>query len=115
MPRIRTVKPSFWSSRTAAQVSRDARLLALGLISFADDQGRFLASPSAIIGYVYPHDDDVTPAKFNRWFGELAKAGFVVTYVDGSVKYGVVNFKHQRISHPQPSTYPAPPQEGLWD
>lgn len=114
MARIRTMKPSFWSSRTAAQVSRDARLLALGLISFADDQGRFLASPAAVIGYVFPNDDDVTPAKFKRWFEELVKAGFVVPYEDGGVKYGVVNFKHQRISHPQASTYPAPPQEDPW-
>jgi len=115
MARIRTMKPSFWSSRTAAQVSRDARLLALGLISFADDQGRFLASPAAVIGYVFPNDDDVTPAKFKRWFEELVKAGFVVPYEQAGVKYGVVNFKHQVINRPQPSTYPPPPQKEPWE
>lgn len=115
MARIRTIKPSFWTSRTAALVSRDARLLAIGLISMADDDGRFLASPAAITGYVYPNDEDITPAKVKRWFDELVKAHFVVPYEHHGIKYGAVNFKHQRISHPQPSAYPEPPQEGLWD
>lgn len=115
MARIRTIKPTFWSSRTAALVSRDARLLAVGLISMADDDGRFLASQSAITGYVYPNDDDVTPPKLKRWLGELERVGFVVTYAEDGIRYGAVNFKHQRISHPTPSTYPAPPPEGLFE
>lgn len=110
MPRIRTIKPSFWSSRTAALVSREARLLAVGLISFADDDGRFLASNGAITGYVYPNDDDVTPAKLKRWMGELEKVGFAVFYEVEGIKYGAVNFTHQRISHPNPSTFPPPPK-----
>lgn len=114
MARIRTLKPSFWSSRTAAVVSRDARLLAIGLISMADDDGRFLASHAAITGYVYPHDDDVTASKLRRWLAELERAGFLVLYDVDRIRYGAVNFQHQRISHPTPSTYPDPPQEGLF-
>lgn len=110
MARIRTIKPSFWSSRTAAKVSRDARLLALGLISFADDDGRFLASHSAITGYVYPNDDDVTQPKLRRWLGELEDVGFATLYESEGIKYGSVNFGHQRISHPTPSNYPPPPE-----
>ena len=41
--RIRTIKPSFWGSPTIAPLSRDARLVAIGLMSYADDDGRFLA------------------------------------------------------------------------
>ena len=44
MPRIRTLKPSFWSSPEAAAMTRDARLLTIGLMSFADDDGRFIAT-----------------------------------------------------------------------
>lgn len=115
MARIRTVKPSFWSSRTAALVSRDARLLAIGLISMADDEGRFLASHAAITGYVYPHDDDVTAAKLKRWLGELERAGFAVLYAEDGIRYGAVNFAHQRISHKQASNFPPPPVEGLFE
>lgn len=79
----------------------------------SDDDGRFLASHSAITGYVYPNDDDVTPTKLRRWLGELERVGFAVLYESDGIKYGSVNFKHQRISHPTPSTYPPPP-EGSW-
>jgi hypothetical protein len=61
MARIRTIKPSFWGSPTVAKLSRDARLLAVGLISMADDDGRFLCSTAAVNGYVFPNDDLPSP------------------------------------------------------
>jgi hypothetical protein len=69
MARIRTIKPSFWGSRPVARLSRDARLLAIGLISFADDDGRFLASTATINGYVFPNDD-LPNAKVRKWIDE---------------------------------------------
>ncbi|KKK60207.1 hypothetical protein LCGC14_3026700, partial [marine sediment metagenome] len=39
MARIRTVKPDFWTSEDVAAVSRNARLLFIGLLNFADDVG----------------------------------------------------------------------------
>ncbi len=114
MARIRTIKPSFWSSRTAALTTRDARLLAVGLISMADDEGRFIANHSAISGYVYPHDADVTAAKLAKWLRELEQVGFVVLYQADGIKYGAVNFKHQVINRRHASTFPAPPTEGLF-
>lgn len=113
MPRIRTLKPSFWEDDKTARLSREARLLAIGLISMADDQGRFVASPNAVTGYVYPHDE-VKPASLKRWMSELESVGFVHFYEVGGLRYGCfLNWrKHQRISHPQPSTFP-PPQDVL--
>lgn len=116
MARIRTIKPQFWGSGDVAKLSREARLLAIGLISAADDEGRFLASPAALIGYVYPNDDDVTAPKLKRWIGEIEAAQFAHFYTVDHVRYGVIpNYrKHQRISHPTPSPLPAPPPEGLF-
>ncbi len=62
MARIRSIKPSFWGSQEAANMSRDARLLTLGLVSHADDDGRFLGSIASINGAVFPNDD-LHPAK----------------------------------------------------
>jgi DNA replication protein DnaT len=109
MPRIRTIKPTFWSDEAVANLTRDARLLALGLISFADDEGRFLASPAAIAGYIYPHDV-VPPARVRRWLAEVQSTGIVLLYTANGLEYGMFpNYrKHQRISHPQPSTFPHP-------
>lgn len=110
MARIRTIKPSFWSDAAMSSVSRDARLLAIGLISFADDQGRFIAAPGAILGYVFPLDPTVTPAKIKTWRDELTTAGIVHVYVIAGFEYGCwPNWtKHQVINKSRPSTFPAP-------
>lgn len=114
MPRIRSIKPSFWSDEKVCQLGRDARLLAVGLISFADDEGRFLAAPSAIGGYVYPNDS-VTPKQIVAWRTEIARVGLIDVYKVGAFEYGWFPqwTKHQRISHPIASTFPAPPLRGI--
>lgn len=109
MARIRTIKPTFWGDDKVSKLSRDARLLAIGLISMSDDKGRFLASLNAINGYVYPHDD-LPAARVKKWLDELVKVGLIHLYeVDGR-KYGCF-FKwanHQRINRPQASALPEP-------
>ena len=109
MARIRSIKPQFWGDDKTARVSRDARLLALGLISMSDDGGRFLASHSSICGYAYPHDE-IKPAQLAKWLKELESVGFVHLYEVNGLRYGcfLTYSKHQRISHPQPSPLPAP-------
>lgn len=117
MARIRTIKPSFWGDDAVSRMSRDARLLAIGLISMADDHGRFIATPQAVLGYVFPHDEDISQARFKRLMGEVEKAGIALTYkVDGR-QYGHLPKwrNHQRISHPQASPLPDPPVEGLFE
>lgn len=110
MARIRSIKPTFWSDEKVAELSRDARLLALGLISNADDEGRFLASAAAISGAVFPHDD-LPAAKIKRWLEEVEQAGVVRLYVAGRCEYGYFPrwSKHQKINRPTPSLLPAPP------
>lgn len=109
MARIRTIKPSIWGDEKVARLSRDARLLYVGLISMADDDGRFLASPGAISGYVFPNDD-LPPSKITRWLAEIVAVGLVAAYECDGIRYGAhLNYrKHQRISHPQPSPLPSP-------
>lgn len=121
MARIRTIKPSFWGA--VGGLSRDARLLAVGLISMADDAGRFIATPSAILGYVYPMDSNVSPAQLRKWLAENAahrgKDGtpFIVLYEADGCHYGYFPRyrKHQKINRPQPSSLPQPPQDALFE
>jgi hypothetical protein len=110
MARIRTLKPSFWSDAAVADLSHEARLLLVGLISFADDDGRFLASHSAITGYVYPHDY-IVPGRLRKWLDEIEATGMVRFYSVSRREYGAFpNWrKHQVINRPQPSTLPEPP------
>lgn len=110
MARIRTIKPSFWGDEAVTELSRDARLLLVGLISSADDQGRFMASHAVISGYVFPYDG-ITPARLTGWLDEIQSTGIVQFYKVGRREYGwFPNWKkHQRISKPAPSPLPAPP------
>lgn len=115
MARIRTLKPSLWSDDTFADLTRDSRLLLIGLISMADDSGRFVASTAAVAGYVFPHDE-LPPTTVKKWLAEIEKkASNTVTFydIDGR-RYGWFrNYasKHQKISHPQPSALPPCPGE----
>jgi hypothetical protein len=107
MPRIRTIKPSFWED--VAPLSHEARLLAVGLISLADDDGRFINTHTVIAGYVYPHEE-IPPAKLRRWLAEVVDHGMVELYQVGSRQYGwLPKFrKHQVVNRPQASSLPPP-------
>ena len=114
MARIRTIKPSFWADPDVTSLSWDARLLLIGLISAADDRGRFIATHSSICGYVFPHED-VTPTKFRRLMQVIEKTGITQLYTVEGRSYGRFPKweKHQKISHPQPSTIPVPDVESF--
>lgn len=113
MPRIRSIKPEFFSDPKPARCSREARLLFLGILTEADDDGRLLATPKRLAGNLYPHDPDVTAAKVTRWLGELEQVGMVYRYtVDGAEYLHVCTFgRHQKISHKTESRLPPPPDK----
>lgn len=113
MARIRTIKPSFWGDEAVSELSMEARLLLVGLISSADDQGRFMASHAVISGYVFPYDK-ITPSKLGQWLAEIGATEIVEFYEIGRREYGWFPKwkKHQRISKPAPSTLPPPPSLG---
>lgn len=109
MARIRTIKPSFWGSPDVVRLRIEARLLVVGLISMADDDGRFPASVAAIHGYVFPHDD-LPRAKIARWMTEIAETGLVHQYEVGGLTYGCFPtwHRHQSINKYTPSGLPEP-------
>jgi len=75
----------------------------------ADDEGRFLASINAIVGYVFPNDD-MPVRDVQTWLDECVGAHVVQLYRVDNVRYGVIPTfrKHQRISHPMRSVLPEP-------
>lgn len=113
MARIRSVKPSLFSSYTLAAVPIEARYLFVGLFCEADDAGRLVDSPKRLAGAVFPHDDKVTGAKVDRWLADLARVGCISRYeAEGGRYISVPQWEaHQRISHPSPSPLPPPSGE----
>lgn len=113
MARIRTVKPEFFCDPDLATCSIEARYLYMGLISYADDEGRLVGSVRAIAGDVFPHDTLISERRIKRWLGEIEAIGSVIRYeVAGAAYVWIPKFVlHQRIDKPQPSRLPAPPDE----
>ena len=110
MARIRSIKPEFWQDERLAKLSRDDRLLFLGLISAADDEGRMRGSPLLIKALVFPYEADFDlEAALER----LVSARRIVRYeCDGESFIWVRNFnKHQRIDKPSKSALPEPPAD----
>ena len=102
--RIRTIKPEFWTHPLLAREADDVRLLAIGVLTYADDEGYFMADPVLMRNALWPYDE--TPERLRRTSGRLAEIGYIElsTHPTHGMVGRVVNFlSHQRISHPTPS------------
>lgn len=111
--RIRTIKPEFWQSENVARCSLLARLLFLGLVSNADDDGRLRGAPAIVRATVFPYDE-ITLDEVSRALDELSTRALAVLYtVDGDHYIALPGWhKHQRIDRPSKSTLPPPPAIG---
>lgn len=105
--RIRSIKPEFWESESLGRVSREARLLFIGLFSCCDDQGRARASSRLLASRLYPYDDDAFK-KLPAWIAELQKEGCIRIYqVDGESYLDIPKWlNHQKIDKPSASKLP---------
>lgn len=104
--RIRTLKPEFWKHHGMSQLPAETRLLAIGLLNFADDEGYFSAHPALIRGELMPFEEKTKqiPAMLKA----LEGIGYVTLTegADGLPLGRITNFiKHQRINRPTKSKY----------
>lgn len=115
MARIRTIKPDFFQSEDVVELSYRARLTWIGLWTHVDDSGRCKANPRLIKGALWPLEDDVTAKDVAADIEELAAKGHLIIYtVDDEPLIQVRNWaKHQRISRPSESKFPAPNEASL--
>jgi hypothetical protein len=100
--RIRTIKPEFWQHPVMSRLPYDTRILALGLLNLADDEGYFSADPDYIRGAVLFREDS---SNVRRMLDELSRSEWITLCGAPERPIGrVVNFrKHQRVDRPQPS------------
>jgi hypothetical protein len=113
MPRIRSIKPEIWSSPQVMNLSRDARLLFIGLITQADDEGRGTADVRKLSGTIFP-GDRLSAERVRKLLDEVQAQRLVELY--NSEQHGRLYLlpafrKHQVINKPRASSYPEPKQE----
>jgi hypothetical protein len=103
MPRIRTIKPEFWQNEELALLSEHARLLAIALLNFCDDEGYFLANPALVRANCFPFQED--SKNIPGSLQELSEIGYVeILECSGKAIGRVVKFlSHQRIDKAQKS------------
>ncbi|MEV7267089.1 hypothetical protein AB0N38_26355 [Micromonospora aurantiaca] len=114
MPRIRSIKPEFFTSEVVAALPLSARLTFIGLWTHVDDNGVTVDNPKLITAALWPLEDDPreTLARTSGDLTSLSTAGLIRRYeVSGRRYLFVTNWdEHQRVSHPSKPRYPRPPE-----
>lgn len=111
MPRIRTIKPEFFTSLTVADLTPEQRLTFIGLWTHCDDEGRAVDDARLIKAAVWPLDDR-TAADVEGDLRALTERSLINRYTLSRKPYLAVTGwrEHQRINRPTPSRLPAPEQ-----
>ena len=113
---MRTTKPEYWADEDLADLSRDARLLYIGLWNLADEHARLRGRADYIKGQLLPYDEDLPPVAVDKLLDELANAGKVIRYTVENRSYLFLPnlSKHQRLEPEKvPSRLPPPPDATL--
>lgn len=99
MPRIRTIKPEFWSDEKLSPLGCYERLVFLGLICSADDAGRLLDNTKTIDAFVFPETEDSTKeAVETLWRLDRIRRGLTAS---GQRVIQIVNWEsHQKVDKP---------------
>jgi hypothetical protein len=109
MARIRTIKPEAFESEDLASVSLTGERTFFGLLTLADDSGRFRDHPAIIAGRLWALRPAHTAAHVADDLGQLAAAGLICRYAgcDGRTYLHIVTWeRHQRIDRPSASRVP---------
>ncbi|WP_432144287.1 hypothetical protein [Streptomyces sp. bgisy084] len=112
MARIRTIKPEAFTSESLAEVSVHAERTFFGLLTQADDHGRFRDNPAIVAGLLWPLRAEHTPVHVEDDLQQLADAGLICRYTgcDGRRYLHIVTwFDHQKIDKRSQTRIPACP------
>jgi len=111
------IDPSIWTDVKIGNLTRDERLLFIGCFSNADDEGRLPGNPAFLRSVIFPYDD-LSVEEVRRMRDRVASVckNFIV-YTVGEDEY--IAFRkwreYQSVRYPQPSKYPAPPEQNGCD
>ena len=101
MARNRMIKPKFWDDTKIGRLTRDARLLYIGLWNFSDDIGVVIGDSIWLKSKIFPYDQ-IQIQQFEKWMNELVINGFIclLSYKGERFIY-LPNFtRHQVINKP---------------
>ncbi|MGW6736247.1 hypothetical protein [Streptomyces sp. NPDC055013] len=112
MARIRTIKPEAFASESLAAVSLAAERTFFGLLTQADDHGRFRDQPAVISGLLWSLRPEHGPVDVEDDLTQLAAAHLICRYEgdDGKRYLHIVTWRqHQKVNRPSGVRFPACP------
>ena len=112
MPRKRQIDPDIWKSEQVVDLPVEARLLFIGMISQADDEGRLKGSTFALKMSIFPADS-CDQGMIKQWRDAIINNRLVALYSANGTEYlWIPNFKkHQYMTKSFPSKLPEPPPD----
>ena len=107
MARKRQIDPDIWTSEQFINLSIEGRLLFIGMISMADDEGRLKGNPLILKANLYPADNHSID-KIRKWRDEVINQLLTSLYVvDGQEYLWLPTFKkYQYMTKRFPSKLP---------
>lgn len=110
MARKRSLSPTIWEDPSINQMSRDARLAFIGIISNADDDGYLRGDCGSLKRLIFGFDEN----EDKTWYEELKKfKGLHFFEIENEIYVHLKNWEKwqtQRDDRRQASTYPKCPQ-----
>jgi hypothetical protein len=106
MPRIRTIKPDFFTNEEIGRLPAEARLLFIGLWILADREGRLQDRPIRIRAQLFPYDTWAVASLLE----DLEEANLIWRYeAEGKKCIQIINFAKHQSPHPKETKYGLPP------
>lgn len=105
----RMIHAGIWANENFAGLCPMARLLQIGIITLADDQGRAKANPAYLRSQIFPYDD-VSLVDTENWLNQMSLNGTIQVYtVNGKTYLQLLNWwDYQSPSFAAASIYPRP-------
>ena len=110
MARKRFLTPDIWSDSFFVKLSPQERLLFIGMITLADDEGRLRAEAAYLKGEIFPKDG-MNEARIKQFRDQIATLNrSVQLYKVAGMEYVQLRNwpRYQRPSHSLPSRFPPP-------
>lgn len=80
----RMINTSIWQNTGFAMLHDKAKLLYMGTITFADDDGRLRANSLLLKSQVFPFDEEITQLHVRKWLNIIAKTDLIEVYKVGN-------------------------------
>ena len=115
MPRIRAVKPEFWSSPNHPD-DPWTRLLFIAMWNWADDAGVGTANLRELAGFAFPNDDHIDARAMRRMCADIAAHYGAQFYtVANRPYYSIPSWReHQKFDKRREGKHPGPDEAEKW-